>query len=71
MTSTVSAISIARSAGINDHFVAHWSTAFLSAWPIAFPTVLLVTPLVRRVIAPALTERPPPSLRTCTTEQQD
>lgn len=32
------------------NFLALWFKGFATAWPIAFPTVLVVAPLVRRVV---------------------
>ncbi len=51
MTLVVSGITTARNVGL-DHFTAGiWARAFLSSWPIAFPTVLVVAPFVRRLVA--------------------
>jgi hypothetical protein len=48
MTCIVSAISTVRSIGLVPHFVRIWLGAWLISWIIAFPTLLLVMPLVRR-----------------------
>ena len=37
--------------GIGPDFLGNWFNGFVTAWPIAFPTVLVVAPLVRRVVA--------------------
>ncbi|QND21952.1 DUF2798 domain-containing protein [Rhizobium leguminosarum bv. viciae] len=47
MTSVVSAISILRAQGLTAPALAMWP----SAWAIAFPVLLLVLPVVKRVTA--------------------
>jgi len=37
--------------GFNDEFFARWFRGFATAWPIAFPSVLVVAPFVRKVVA--------------------
>lgn len=36
--------------GPSPNFLAHWLKGFATAWPIAFPTVLVVAPLVRKIV---------------------
>ena len=36
--------------GIGPYFLVQWFKGFATAWPIAFPTVLVVAPLVRRIV---------------------
>ncbi|NNK97118.1 MAG: DUF2798 domain-containing protein [Desulfobacterales bacterium] len=36
--------------GIVDHFVILWFKAFIRAFAIAFPCVLLLVPLVRKIV---------------------
>ena len=50
MTFVVSAIATARSLGLSPAFAATWMAAWGLSWVIAFPTLLLVTPLVKRVV---------------------
>lgn len=50
MTLLVSGISTVRAFEIGDNFITDWAAAFVSAWPVAFPSVLLVAPLVRRLV---------------------
>lgn len=37
--------------GFNDEFFVRWFRGFATAWPIAFPSVLVVAPFVRKVVA--------------------
>lgn len=51
MTCIVSFISTLRSVGLTPHFVAIWLGAWGISWVVAFPTLLLVLPLVKRATA--------------------
>ncbi len=51
MTLIVSAITTVRNLGLDDASVEKWLTAFASAWPVTFPTVLIVAPIVRRIVS--------------------
>lgn len=37
--------------GYGPEFFTRWFRGFITAWPVAFPTVLVVAPFVRRVVA--------------------
>jgi hypothetical protein len=50
MVGLVSAFVIAVTQGIHPGFAAQWLTSCLTTWPVAFPTVTLVAPWVRRVV---------------------
>jgi hypothetical protein len=50
MVSVVSAVVLLVNRGLTAEFPALWLKSFLSAWPVAFPTVLLVAPTVRRCV---------------------
>ena len=50
MVAIVSAFVLASSQGINAGFPAQWARSCMTTWPVAFPTVLLVAPWVRRVV---------------------
>jgi hypothetical protein len=50
MVGIVSAFVLATSQGIHAGFPAQWLRSCLTTWPVAFPTVLLVAPWVRRVV---------------------
>lgn len=51
MTCIVSMISTFRSLGADPHFVRIWLGAWLISWAIAFPTLLLALPIVRKTTA--------------------
>ena len=50
MTFVVSAIATLRSLGPGPDFLAMWPTAWALSWVVAFPTLLLVLPVVRRIV---------------------
>lgn len=51
MTCVVSAISVLRSRGFDAGFIEVWPTAWLISWAAAYPVILVVLPLVRRIVA--------------------
>lgn len=51
MTCIVSLISTLRSVGLAPNVLHLWLTAWLMSWCVAFPTLLAVLPLVRRLTA--------------------
>ncbi len=51
MVVVVSAFVIATTRGIDDGFLALWTKSCLTTWPFAFPTVTLIAPFVRRMVA--------------------
>lgn len=51
MVCVVTAFVLMMSQGINPGFAQQWLSSCLTTWPIAFPTVALVAPLVRRLVA--------------------
>ncbi len=59
MTFVVSAISTLKSLGPTPAFLDTWPAAWAISWVVAFPTLLVVLPLVRRIVA--LVVAPPPS----------
>jgi len=50
MVAIVSAFVLATAQGIHAGFPAQWVRSCMTTWPVAFPTVLLVAPWVRRVV---------------------
>ena len=50
MVALVSAFVLAINQGINAAFLGKWFRSCLTTWPVAFPTVTLVAPWVRRVV---------------------
>lgn len=50
MTGVVSAFVLLVTQGMHPGFVAQWLRSCAMTWPVAFPTVTLVAPLVRRAV---------------------
>ena len=50
MTFVVSLIATIRAIGLTEDFLARWLPAWGLSWLVAFPTLLLVLPLVRRIV---------------------
>lgn len=50
MSLVVSGIATLRSVGLSDHFPWLWVSAWLTSWVIAFPVVLVVAPVARRLV---------------------
>ena len=50
MVAIVSAFVLALNRGIGDGFIVQWLRSCATTWPVAFPTVLVVAPWVRRVV---------------------
>jgi len=51
MSLIVSAIATMRAAPLDNAFIGLWLGSWISAWMIAFPTVLVVAPLTRKLVA--------------------
>ncbi|WP_299401695.1 DUF2798 domain-containing protein [uncultured Roseobacter sp.] len=51
MSFMVSGIATFRTAGLIDGFLMLWITNWLPSWSVAFPTLLLVSPIARRIVA--------------------
>ena len=60
MVSIVSAVVLLMNQGWSTDFPVRWAKSFAGTWPIAFPTVLVVAPLVRRLAARITTGNHPP-----------
>ena len=50
MSCMVSGIATARTLGVDAAFVSHWMGAWLPSWAVAFPAVLIVAPITRRLV---------------------
>lgn len=50
MVTLVSGFVIAVTQGIHPGFLAQWLRSCATTWPVAFPTVTLLAPWVRRVV---------------------
>ncbi|GAB1478362.1 DUF2798 domain-containing protein [Paracoccaceae bacterium] len=62
MSFIVSGIATFRNAGLVDGFLNLWVSAWLPSWIIAFPTVLIVAPMARRLVG-MLVKSPAGNLR--------
>lgn len=51
MSALVSGISTLRAAGLSEALPALWLGAWLASWAVAFPAVLVVAPITRRMVA--------------------
>ncbi|MCW9058480.1 MAG: DUF2798 domain-containing protein [Gammaproteobacteria bacterium] len=51
MVCIVSAFVLAISRGVGSGFPAQWLRSCITTWPVAFPTVAVVAPWVRRIVA--------------------
>jgi len=50
MSCVVSGVSVLNTTGFVDSFANTWVTAWLKSWMVAFPTILVVAPLTRRLV---------------------
>jgi hypothetical protein len=50
MVCIVSAFVLAISQGVHAEFPAQWLRSCITTWPVAFPTVAIVAPWVRRIV---------------------
>ncbi len=51
MVTIISGTVVLINQGYDADFFGRWFRGFATAWPVAFPTVLVVAPFVRRVVA--------------------
>ena len=59
MTCVVSGISTLRVLGWGPAFLGVWFASWMWSWLVAFPAVLVVLPLVKRLTAALVDVRPP------------
>ena len=50
MVAIVSAVVLAVNQGVQPDFASRWAVSCATTWPVAFPTVTLVAPWVRRMV---------------------
>lgn len=50
MTLLVSGLTTAINLGLDGFTASLWLAAFIRAWPITFPSVLVVAPIVQRLV---------------------
>lgn len=51
MVTIISGAVVLVTQGLNSDFPLRWAKGFATAWPIAFPIVLVVAPFVRKLVA--------------------
>ncbi len=51
MVTIVSAFVIATTQGLQPGFLSQWAKSCATTWPIAFVSVTLIAPVVRRIVA--------------------
>ena len=51
MSCVVSGIATLKALGLVDDFFGQWMVAWGFSWSVAFPTILIVAPIVRRFLA--------------------
>jgi hypothetical protein len=51
MVTIISGSVVFANQGLTPDFLMQWRKGFLTAWPIAFPSVLVVAPFVRKIVA--------------------
>ncbi|MER9895761.1 DUF2798 domain-containing protein [Mesorhizobium sp. M0119] len=57
LMSSIVLVSTAIGAGWTNGFIAAWSYAWGASWLVAFPSLLIVLPIVRRIVA-AIVDQP-------------
>jgi len=58
MSCVVSGVATLNAAGLDDGFAALWLAAWHKSWIVAFPTILVVAPLTRRLVARLTRDEP-------------
>lgn len=58
MVTIISGAVVLVTQGLDADFLIHWLKGFGTAWPIAFPAVLVVAPWVRKVVAKLTADNP-------------
>ena len=56
MSFLVTGLATLLAVGSDSEFVALWMKACLSSWAVAFPVVLIVAPIVRRIVQQMIIE---------------
>ena len=51
MVAIVSAFVLASTQGLGSDFASQWIKSCLTTWPIAFPTVTIIAPWVKNLVA--------------------
>jgi hypothetical protein len=58
MSLVVSGIATARAVGVTESFPGLWLEAWLPSWSVAFPAVLVVAPIARRIVTALVRAEP-------------
>ncbi|MGB1045140.1 MAG: DUF2798 domain-containing protein [Candidatus Puniceispirillaceae bacterium] len=58
MSCVVSGVATLNAAGLDDVFAALWLAVWYKSWIVAFPTILVVAPLTRRLVARLTRDEP-------------
>lgn len=59
MSATISMLNLWKNLGMIDGFLSKWFSIWLFSWAIAYPTVLIFLPIVRRLTALIVDMSPP------------
>ena len=57
MSCVVSGVSVLNTAGFVNKFFGLWMAAWMKSWVVAFPSLLVIAPLVRRFVEKFLIEK--------------
>ena len=57
MVTIISGAVVLVTQGLTSDFPLRWAKGFATAWPIAFPTVLVVAPMVRKWVAKMVADK--------------
>jgi hypothetical protein len=58
MSFVVSGVATLNASELDDGFAALWLAAWYKSWIVAFPTILVVAPLTRRLVARLTRDEP-------------
>ena len=58
MSCVVSGVATLNAAGLADGFATLWLAAWYKSWIVAFPTILVVAPLTRRLVTGRTRDEP-------------
>ncbi|MEM8823761.1 MAG: DUF2798 domain-containing protein [Pseudomonadota bacterium] len=58
MSCLVSGVATLRATGLTSTFPLDWLGAWMFGWAVAFPTVLIVAPIARRLVARVTSPEP-------------
>lgn len=71
MVCVVSAVVLLFNHGLTQDFLSCWFRSFTVTWPVAFPTVLVVAPMVRGVVDRLTAARRPAPVESQAERSQD